>query len=172
MKINTLATAVACMVVGTSLSAREDHLWNLAVDQGPTLCSFSDNVPVQLILDPLTNNFELGSEGSLKIQAQGISKITYTTDNQIRNLDGSIFAEGRNFNLEGTTLEGPDGTAESEKVNCSPTGCSGMDFTLPEGEVLADYLLTVVGTVAPPADYVATSGDEFFLTYRAQCLEN
>ena len=169
MKIVLASATIALSVAGVAHSATEQHRWNLTVDQAPSLCRFDSIVPVELSLNPNTGRFELSSEGSLNVFAQGMESIQYTTDNVIYNSQGEPFGDAQDWDFTEISLAGSSGQVESSSA-CAASDCGGVAFSLPEIEASDNYTLTANGSVAI-ANYTPVLGDQFFAQFTVQCLE-
>ena len=171
MKTNTIAVATALTIGGTALFANtEAHQWNLTVEQAPALCSFSDNIPVELVSNPTTGRFELDSAGSLTIAAQGMEEISYVTDNAIWRDNGEFLAAAEDWDFSQISLAGSNGNVESE-LACSSTTCLGTVFTLPD--ISSDtYALNVEGSLAIPDQFTLIEGEKLYVNFFVQCSEN
>ena len=146
MKINAFAAAVTLLTSATALSAEtETHQWHLRIDNYARLCSFSDNIPVELVADPTSGRFELAGAGNLTILAQGMEEISYITNGAIIDTKtGRSIGKGQDWDFSQTTLAGNRGNMFSVP-SCSDNSCFGVDFKLPNYIASDTYTLTVEG---------------------------
>ena len=180
MKPNAFLVLGVFFIGETASAESREHKWNFTVERAAAFCSFENKIPVKLEYRPDTNRFEIVSEGSLEITAQGMEEIYYVSDGYFYGSDGSPVLEESAYDgsayidVGKITLEGPEGNIPL--LYSSGGEKSGVKFQLPTSEAYT-YKLEVSDTyvsaypLTSDDDYIMRPGDELTIVYEAWCLE-